>query len=105
VAFEHSAPAVRFGRLLRQRDSARAIGAAYLRSLPHPITADVLGDAIARGLPGGPALLATARDPELRALLAERSSVDFGEGRTVWLHGWLLSETEARLCALAALLP
>lgn len=105
VAFEHSAPAVRLGRVLRQRDSARAIGAAYLRSLPHPMTADALADAIALGLPGGHGVLATAHDAELHALLAERSSVDFSEGRTVWLRGWLLSETEARLCALAALLP
>lgn len=103
VAFEHSEPAVRLGRLLHRRDSAHEIGPAYLRSLP-PTTPNVLADAIALGLPGGHAVLATARDTELRALLAERSSMDFSEGRTVQLRGWVLSETEVRLCALAALL-
>lgn len=28
---------------------------------------------------------------------------DFGAGRTVILSGWMLSETEARLCVIAAL--
>ena len=27
------------------------------------------------------------------------------EGRTLWIDGWLLSDTEARLYALAALAP
>jgi hypothetical protein len=103
VAFDRREPAVRLARVLRERDSARAIGREYLRSLPRGAGAGVLVDAIALDLPGGHAVLASAGDGGLRALLAERSSVDFGEGRTVRLRGWVLSETEARLCALAAL--
>jgi hypothetical protein len=103
VAFDRREPAARLARLLRGRDSARAIGREYLRSLPRAASASVLVNAIALGLPGGHSTLGAVGDAELRALLAERSRADFGEDRTVRLRGWLLSETEARLCALAAL--
>jgi hypothetical protein len=105
VAFERSEPAVRLARLLTPRDGARAIGTEYLRTLPGPpASAAALADAIALALPAGHRALATAGDAELRELLAEQSAADFGDGRTVRLRGWILSETEARLCALAALL-
>lgn len=103
LAIDRRDPAARLARLLSARDSARAIGREYLRSLPPAPNAGVLVQAIAAGLPGGYGVLATAGDAELRTLLAELSSADFGEGRTVRLRGWVLSETEAKLCALAAL--
>jgi len=36
-----------------------------------------------------------------RAQLAARVREDFAAGRIVMLDGWMLSATEARLCALA----
>lgn len=34
-----------------------------------------------------------------RTLLQDQCALDFAEGRIVEIDGWLLSETEARLCA------
>jgi hypothetical protein len=67
----------------------QAIGRAYLELEPREADADrllelILGDA-----------------PASRVL--ERVRLDFTEGRTVRLHGFILSRMEARLCALAAL--
>jgi hypothetical protein len=104
VALERSEPAVRLANLLDGRESARAVGFAYLRTLPRPeATALALVDALALALPGGHRALATAGKAELRELVAARTAADFGEDRTLRLRGWILSETEARLCALAAL--
>jgi hypothetical protein len=64
--------------------AARAIGAAYLRAHPN----DSLTDA-----------RAIATQP--RAHIAARVREDFAAGRVVLLDGWMLSVTEARLCALA----
>ncbi len=40
----------------------------------------------------------------LRARLARRCGQDFRDGNTVIVDGWVLARTEARACALAALL-
>jgi hypothetical protein len=40
---------------------------------------------------------------QLRSGLRSRQQQDFAEGRIVELDGWMLSETEVKLCALAAL--
>jgi len=70
--------------LLANSTAAHAIGAAYLRAYPNDTLASVP---------------ATARLP--RTLVATRVSEDFASGRVVMLEGWMLSVTEARLCALA----
>jgi hypothetical protein len=66
--------------------SARRVGFAYLRDHPREARA-------------------TLRDPALRRResFARQCELDYREGRTVILHGWLLSRTECRLCALVAL--
>jgi hypothetical protein len=40
---------------------------------------------------------------DLLAFFRERFAEDFGRGNTVMIGGWVLSRTEARLCALAVL--
>jgi hypothetical protein len=102
VELEPRTPAARLLRLLHDPVGARAIGAEYVRTRPREATAAALVDAIAEGVPGGRSVLATASDRALRALLAERTTSDFAEGKTVMLRRWILSETEARLCALAS---
>jgi hypothetical protein len=97
-----STPAERLAGLLRHTASARVIGSAYLRSAPSEARARSLVEAIAAGLDGGSAALRSA-DGELRGLLARRIARDFEEDATVCLNGWVVSRTEARLCALAAL--
>jgi hypothetical protein len=88
--------------ILEQPGSAYAIGSAYLGSLP-PDTrvGDRLANAIvcSAGCDAG-----TMRSTEaLRKQISIRVRKDFAEGAVVIVAGWVLSETEAQLYALAAL--
>ena len=88
--------------ILEQPGSAYTIGLAYLDSLPlRTRDADQLANAIvcAVGCDAG-----TMRSTEaLRKQISIRVRKDFAEGAVVIVAGWVLSETEAQLCALAAL--
>ena len=90
--------------LLEHRDSAVVLGRRYREAVPseagkEPLIvalADTFGQAI--DLPAGaPAML--------RRIVDEQIHRDFNSGRVVEVDGWLLSMTEARLCALASLEP
>ena len=96
-----SAAAERLRALLRNRRSARVIGAAYLETLPFRIEARGLAESIVSSLDGGARAL-RANEDELRGLIARRVQQDFAEDATVCLRGWILSRTEARMCALVA---
>ena len=82
--------------------SAYGIGSVYLGSLPpHARTADHLANAIVctAGCDAG-----TMRSTEaLRERISIRVRKDFAEGAVVIVAGWVLSETEAQLYALAAI--
>ena len=88
--------------ILEKPGSAYAIGSAYLGSLPpHTRAADHLTNAIvcASGCDDE-----TMRSKEaLRKQISIRVRKDFAEGAVVIVAGWVLSETEARLYALAAI--
>jgi hypothetical protein len=70
------------------------IGGKYLQQ--HPLEKNVghLLEGIAVSAP---------RDRELMLALQQRIRQDYVEERVVKLEGWILSVTEARLCALTAL--
>ena len=94
--------AARVTRLFAHPESARIVGESYLATLPvrpdldellHEIFPDVEGRALAQAGSTG----------ELSSWLDARRRSDFEQGRVVDVAGWLLSGTEARLCALAAL--
>ena len=82
--------------------SAYGIGSVYLDSLPPDArAADRLANAIvcAAGCDTG-----TMRSTEaLRKQISIRVRKDFAEGAVVIVAGWVLSETEAQLYALAAI--
>ena len=93
--------AARLAALFSAPESAAILGRAYLAEAPAEADPDGL---VARILPESSARELAALDGErLRALVAERQRGDFAAGRTVALDGWILSRTELRLCALAAL--
>ena len=96
-------PAARLAGLLAHRDSARSLGRAALAALPGATAPSALAAAVLAGLPGGQAKLAAASDDELRALVGARVREDFEVEDTVQVDGWILSCTEARLCALASM--
>ncbi len=85
-------PAEGFLALLGNREAAARVGLAYLAQVPEEADRDVL--LVRLALPPGqdPASVVTARKRE-----------DFRCGRVVRLENWVLSSTEARLCALVAL--
>lgn len=92
----------RLSALPAQRGSARIVGHRYLVLVPEEAQATVLAARIA-GSAGRYSHLTRASTRTLRAVLARRQRQDFAEGETVSIDGWVLSRTEARLCALVAL--
>ena len=89
--------AVALGRLVRGHEFTRAIGRAYLwqlKSRPNEseLVARVLGSE-SRPATDAPSWL-------LRRAVREKLEADYAQGRPVVIGGWLLSDTEASLCAL-----
>ena len=78
-------------RLLPDRESAAIVGEYYLDTRPQERDVGVLVSCI------------KGRRKNLRDLLHASIKTDFDRGQVVQVNGWVLSETEARLCALAAL--
>ena len=102
VAFAPVSVAERLAGLLTHRDSARVVGRAYLERVPGESVSRLV-DRIAAGLPGGRRTVRDASEADLRLLLAASIRSDFEQDRIVEVDGWVLSPTEARLYALAAL--
>jgi hypothetical protein len=93
----------RLSGLLRHTESAGIVGRAYVDRYPHEATIPVILALIAADGAGGQAALSRVAESELRTLLDHKIRQDFADERVVQLRGWILSVTEARLCALTAL--
>ncbi len=89
--------------VFRRRRSAVIIGRECLRQHPQEADPRHLLNLIGAGLEDR-----SAGDKDDHRVLAhwlqDRFREDFNEGRSIRVEGWVLSQTEARLCALAALL-
>jgi hypothetical protein len=79
--------------------SAKVVGLEYLRSVPEEARADRLVDLICST---NKQQFAEVDDQTLKDLLLVRQREEFTEDRIVTVRGWILSRTECRLCALAA---
>ena len=93
----------RLGRFFADPLSASMVGREYLRSHPSEADASRLIDLICSGSAERRAELAGSDDEALRRLVVLQQRHDFEDGRVVRVRGWILSETECRLCALAAM--
>ncbi len=98
------ATAANLAQVLSNRISVIRVGAAYLGTAPEAADPSIVigrmrrhGDALVRALE-------TGSPGEVRRLVARDVREDFAQGRIVKVDGWLLSQTEARLCALALVL-
>lgn len=92
--------AARLRQLLPHDLGAIAIGAAYL--LQRPMEADpgrLVGEVLT-SLPHRTVAPDLMDRPALEGLVRDGIRADFQTGRTVVLHGWIVSVTEARLAAL-----
>ncbi|HJZ47064.1 MAG TPA: hypothetical protein VKE41_07850 [Roseiflexaceae bacterium] len=94
----------RLAALLTHTESAKVIGAEYLQQYPQEADTRILLDQIASHPAAGDVGLLGAIDENLGQVLNRMVRQDFGADRVVELRGWILSRTEARLCALATLL-
>jgi hypothetical protein len=93
----------RLAGLFTHKKSAAIIGTEYLRRAPEEADIRRLAESICPGA-ARRAQLALAGDIRLRQWVRARQTKDFEEGRRVRIDGWILSVTEARLCALVALI-
>jgi len=103
---ESNAPdslALKLAGVFPHKESAARVGREYLRCVPREADVHLLVDLICSFQEKRIAELSTADMAKLRELLLLQQRRDFEEGRIVHVHGWILSETEARLCALADL--
>jgi hypothetical protein len=93
----------RLAGLLRHEASARIVGQAYLHVAPAEASEGVLTSHLLRAVATGRSAVRRATDRELRQVVARATKQDFLDGRTTQLDGWVVSITEARLCALSTL--
>jgi len=94
---------MRLVTLLTHAQSAKAIGSEYLRKYPLEADAQILIGEIASHPAANDIEPLIATERTLYALIDRMMRDDFQAERIVNLQGWILSRTEARLCALATL--
>jgi len=95
--------ASKLAKVFANKESATIVGREYLRNVAGEADARLLVDLICSGQADRRVDLLTADLKRLRGLLRIQQSEDFEHGRIVKVRGWILSETEVRLCALATL--
>lgn len=83
------------------RSSAVAVGKEYLKNKPHEANKKILLDIILKSLNIRPSGLNGS--DELRNIIKRKVINDFNEDEIVYISGWMLSKTEARLSALTVL--
>ena len=102
-AADSSAAAERLLEVYHRPESAAQIGLAYLKAGPQTQSADEMVNAVVARLGVSPRLDAMT-NAELKDGIALAVRDDFAAMRTIEVDGWILAETEVRLCALTALL-
>jgi hypothetical protein len=86
--------------LVYDRAAARRLGQLYIHQVPVEDDPRILARLTAASLGAQQADVIALDRTSLRHRLDARVRGDFASGNTVQLDGWVLSRTEARLCAL-----
>ena len=86
------------------KESAKKVGLEYLKIAPMEADIYLLSNLICSFNEEQQVKLLHANSRRLRELLRQKLCLDFEQDRIVTVHGWILAVTEARLCALTALL-
>ena len=81
-------------------DAARAIGEAYVRQLGLDTNTESIRKASLSALK---VIARASSQPDAISALGLAVRRDFQQGRSVQLEGWIVSRTEAELCALTLL--
>jgi hypothetical protein len=90
--------------LLKDRQSARVVGAEYLRVRSAAADIDTLIGQIFLNDDERKINFVQADPTTRRRIVLRQIRDDFANARTTMVNGWILSQTEASLCALAALI-
>lgn len=85
------------------KESARTIGLEYLRMMPNEADAGRLTRLICSRWQSSYDGMTVLDPANMKRLILRQQRDDFEKGRILNVRGWILSETEVRLCALAAL--
>ena len=93
--------AFQLARVFSHPESAKVIGREYLRLSPEEADTDLLIQRIFSRNPDD--LLGYGEMEPLREMMSAQMLSDFERHRVLAVRGWILSQTELRLCALAAL--
>ena len=80
--------------VLPRTQNSERVGKHYLEQYPEDADYQFLVDALCSGKPA---------DISLRSHLQKKIAGDYAAGDTVSLHGWMISRTEARTCAVQLL--
>lgn len=96
----HGLVAERLVDLLRDRPPIRLLGKAYLWTHRRPGRDELVESILPRAL-RRPAVVHDKR--ELRRAVRASIEEDFATAQVVSVGGWLLADTEARLCGLAVI--
>lgn len=94
--------AIRLLDIIKNKDSAKIIGREYLKNRPDEVNKKLLVELIYRGSNK----LEDLRYEEnivLRKFIVDRIHDDYAQGEIVYIKGWILSLTEARLYALCTI--
>lgn len=89
--------------LLHRPGSSRIVGRKVLQAEPELREQGYLVSLLLARLELDPATVTRLQPQALRRRITERVQSDFADEYTVWVDGWVLSATEAWLCALAAI--
>jgi hypothetical protein len=84
--------------VLDDRASAAVIGRRYLLNNRQEADSEWLASQLKKKLGEGPWSPSSFKEK-----MAETLKQEFGHGETVRVDGWVISRTEARLCAIAAI--
>jgi hypothetical protein len=86
------------------KESAKIIGRKYLQDTPEEADIEVLVHLLCRHPTQHLHKFRTADSSRIKRIIREQHLKDFEFGRTLRVNGWILSETETRLCALSAMM-
>ena len=88
---------------IKDMDTIRELGNSYMVSVPSETTRELLMHLLLRDTTGN-AVFKPSEATALQQFIGKKIKNDFTMGELVFLKGWVLSKTEARQCALNALL-
>jgi len=86
------------------KDSACAVGNEYLKIYPEEADPHLLVDLICKKNLQNVSDINRTDSRIIKEILIKKHLKDLENGRTVIVSGWVLSKTEAKLCALAAII-